>query len=99
MPASDKPHSRYMPGLDGLRALALIGVMGYHWNFGFAGGGFLGVSLFFVLSGYLITDILASQWHHHRRIDLKDFWIRRFRRLLPAIFAHAVHPGGVGYAI
>lgn len=85
MPASDKPHSRYMPGLDGLRALALIGVMGYHWNFGFAGGGFLGVSLFFVLSGYLITDILASQWHHHRRIDLKDFWIRRFRRLLPAM--------------
>ena len=85
MPISDKPHSRYMPGLDGLRALALIGVMGYHWNFGFAGGGFLGVSLFFVLSGYLITDILASQWHHHRRIDLKDFWIRRFRRLLPAM--------------
>lgn len=85
MPISDKPHSRYMPGLDGLRALALIGVMGYHWNFGFAGGGFLGVSLFFVLSGYLITDILASQWHQHRRIDLKDFWIRRFRRLLPAM--------------
>lgn len=85
MPVSDKPHSRYMPGLDGLRALALIGVMGYHWNFGFAGGGFLGVSLFFVLSGYLITDILASQWHHQRRIDLKDFWIRRFRRLLPAM--------------
>ncbi|MGY5345163.1 acyltransferase family protein [Paenibacillus glucanolyticus] len=85
MPISDKPHSRYMPGLDGLRALALIGVMGYHWNFGFAGGGFLGVSLFFVLSGYLITDILASQWHHQRRIDLKDFWIRRFRRLLPAM--------------
>ncbi|GIO95498.1 hypothetical protein J14TS5_05840 [Paenibacillus lautus] len=85
MPVSDKPRSRYMPGLDGLRALALIGVMGYHWNFGFAGGGFLGVSLFFVLSGYLITDILASQWHHQRRIDLKDFWIRRFRRLLPAM--------------
>lgn len=85
MPVSDNAHSRYMPGLDGLRALALIGVMGYHWNFGFAGGGFLGVSLFFVLSGYLITNILASQWHHQRRIDLKDFWIRRFRRLLPAM--------------
>ncbi|GAB6926701.1 hypothetical protein JCM10914A_06840 [Paenibacillus sp. JCM 10914] len=85
MPVSDKPQSRYMPGLDGLRALALIGVMGYHWNFGFAGGGFLGVSLFFVLSGYLITDILAAQWQHERRIDLKDFWIRRFRRLLPAM--------------
>ncbi|KOP66971.1 acyltransferase [Bacillus sp. FJAT-18019] len=85
MPVPDKPRSRYMPGLDGLRALALIGVMGYHWSFGFAKGGFLGVSLFFVLSGYLITDILASQWHHQQRIDLKDFWIRRFRRLLPAM--------------
>lgn len=85
MPIPDKPRSRYMPGLDGLRAIALIGVMGYHWSFGFASGGFLGVSLFFVLSGYLITDILASQWHHHQRIDLKDFWIRRFRRLLPAM--------------
>lgn len=85
MPIPDKPRSRYMPGLDGLRALALIGVMGYHWSFGFASGGFLGVSLFFVLSGYLITDILASQWHHQQRIDLKDFWIRRFRRLLPAM--------------
>ncbi|CAM3371727.1 MULTISPECIES: acyltransferase family protein [Paenibacillus] len=85
MPGSGKSHSRYMPGLDGLRALALIGVMAYHWGFGFASGGFLGVSLFFVLSGYLITDILTSQWHHHRRIDLKDFWVRRFRRLLPAI--------------
>jgi len=85
MPVPDKPRSRYMPGLDGLRAIALIGVMGYHWSFGFASGGFLGVSLFFVLSGYLITDILASQWHHQQRIDLKDFWIRRFRRLLPAM--------------
>lgn len=81
----DRPHLRYMPGLDGLRALALLGVMAYHWQFGFASGGFLGVSLFFVLSGYLITDILASQWHRNRRIDLRDFWIRRIKRLTPAM--------------
>ncbi|MFC7681051.1 acyltransferase family protein [Paenibacillus sp. GCM10028914] len=81
-----KKQTRYMPGLDGLRALALIGVMSYHWGFDFAPGGFLGVSIFFVLSGYLITDILASQWRNYGRIDLKDFWYRRFRRLLPAMF-------------
>ncbi|KKO53691.1 acyltransferase family protein [Paenibacillus sp. DMB20] len=87
MPEPIKKGSRYMPGLDGLRALALIGVMSYHWGLSFAPGGFLGVSVFFVLSGYLITDILASQWRDHGRLDLKDFWYRRFRRLLPAMFA------------
>ncbi|WP_106766466.1 acyltransferase family protein [Paenibacillus faecalis] len=86
MPEPMKKQFRYMPGLDGLRALALFGVMGYHWGFDFAPGGFLGVSIFFVLSGYLITDILASQWRLNGRIDLKDFWYRRFRRLLPAMF-------------
>lgn len=86
MPEPLKKETRYMPGLDGLRALALIGVMCYHWGFDFAPGGFLGVSIFFVLSGYLITDILASQWRNYGRLDLKDFWYRRFRRLLPAMF-------------
>lgn len=81
----DRPLTRYMPGLDGLRALALLAVMAYHWQFGFASGGFLGVSLFFVLSGYLITDILAAQWHHSRTLNLKDFWMRRIRRLMPAM--------------
>lgn len=85
MPKPMKTGSRYMPGLDGLRALALIGVMCYHWGLDEAPGGFLGVSVFFVLSGYLITNILAMQWHHHGRIDLKHFWYRRFRRLLPAM--------------
>ncbi|WP_245640165.1 acyltransferase family protein [Paenibacillus dakarensis] len=85
-----KKQSRYMPGLDGLRALALFGVISYHFGFEFAPGGFLGVSIFFVLSGYLITDILASQWRNYGRLDLKDFWYRRFRRLLPAMFTMLV---------
>lgn len=76
----------YMPGLDGLRALAVLAVIAYHLNLDWAPGGLLGVSLFFVLSGYLITNILLQQWEHSGTIDLKDFWLRRARRLLPALF-------------
>ena len=87
------PHLTYRPGLDGLRALAVIGVFLYHtrsrvWGTGTDGwlpGGFLGVDLFFVLSGYLITSILLIEWEHHRRIDLLRFWGRRARRLFPAV--------------
>ncbi|MDR3602293.1 MAG: acyltransferase family protein [Desulfosporosinus sp.] len=75
-----------MPGLDGLRALAVLAVIAYHLNLKGASGGFLGVGLFFVLSGYLITDLLTVQWSVTGRIDLKDFWLRRARRLLPALF-------------
>ncbi|MDQ7096776.1 acyltransferase family protein [Desulfosporosinus sp. PR] len=75
-----------MPGLDGLRALAVFAVIAYHLNLKWAPGGLLGVCLFFVLSGYLITDLLAVQWSSTGRIDLKDFWLRRARRLLPALF-------------
>ncbi len=76
----------YMPGLDGLRALAVLAVIVYHLNPDWAPGGLLGVSLFFVLSGYLITNILLTQWEQTGRIDLRDFWLRRARRLLPALF-------------
>ncbi|WP_028305520.1 acyltransferase family protein [Desulfitobacterium sp. PCE1] len=76
----------YMPGLDGLRALAVFAVIAYHLNVSWAPGGLLGVTLFFVLSGYLITNILLKQWDGTGRIDLKDFWLRRARRLLPAVF-------------
>jgi peptidoglycan/LPS O-acetylase OafA/YrhL len=84
------PHLTYRPGLDGLRALAVIGVFLYHaWPHGDGGGwlpgGFLGVDLFFVLSGYLITSILLIEWEHHTRIDLLRFWARRARRLFPAL--------------
>ncbi|PGS51757.1 acyltransferase family protein [Bacillus sp. AFS041924] len=77
---------RYMAGLDGLRALAVLSVIAYHLNFSWASGGFLGVTVFFVLSGYLITDLLIAEWSINNRIDLKRFWFRRAKRLLPGMF-------------
>lgn len=83
----DQPHARrYMPGLDGLRALAVLAVIAYHLNLPWAPGGLLGVCIFFVLSGYLITDILADQWQTSGGLNLKVFWLGRARRLLPALF-------------
>jgi peptidoglycan/LPS O-acetylase OafA/YrhL len=84
------PHLTYRPGLDGLRALAVIGVFLYHAKPHGDGdpwvrGGFLGVDLFFVLSGFLITSILLVEWEHHHRIKLLRFWARRARRLFPAL--------------
>lgn len=76
----------YMPGLDGLRAISVLAVIAYHLNLSWAPGGFLGVGVFFVLSGYLITDQLMAQWQDTRRLDLKDFWMRRLRRLMPGLF-------------
>lgn len=74
-----------MPGLDGLRAIAVLGVIAYHLGFGWAEGGLLGVGVFFTLSGYLITDILLTQ-QRRGGIKLKSFWLARARRLLPALF-------------
>ena len=78
--------TRYMPGLDGLRALAVVAVMIYHANHEWLSGGFLGVEVFFVISGYLITLLLIGEHERTDRIDLWQFWKRRFRRLLPALF-------------
>jgi peptidoglycan/LPS O-acetylase OafA/YrhL/CubicO group peptidase (beta-lactamase class C family) len=74
----------YLPGLDGLRALAVAAVLLYHAELGFVGG-FLGVEVFFVLSGFLITALLFAEWQQHGRIQLAAFWMRRVRRLLPAL--------------
>ena len=76
----------YLPGLDGLRALAVIGVLLYHADLAWAPGGFLGVEVFFVISGYLITSLLLAEWRQQGHVDLTAFWLRRARRLLPAAF-------------
>jgi peptidoglycan/LPS O-acetylase OafA/YrhL len=77
---------RYIPGFDGLRALAVLAVIAYHLNLPYSAGGFLGVTVFFVLSGFLITSLLMWEWEQTQKIDLKPFWIRRAKRLLPAMF-------------
>ena len=76
----------YVPGLDGLRALAVIAVITYHANREWLGGGFLGVEVFFVISGYLITLLLIAERERSGSVSLTDFWVRRARRLLPALF-------------
>ena len=86
MPRPVDSGQRYMPGLDGLRALAVLAVIAYHEQFAWAPGGLLGVGVFFTLSGFLITGILISQWAKLGRIKLGDFWLHRARRLLPALF-------------
>ncbi len=77
---------RHLPALNGLRGLAVIGVVAYHLQLGWAKGGYLGVDLFFVLSGFLITTLLLEEWVGSGRISLAAFWGRRARRLLPALF-------------
>ncbi|HZG66666.1 MAG TPA: acyltransferase family protein, partial [Herpetosiphonaceae bacterium] len=83
----DERHARlpYLPGLDGLRAIAVIAVLLFHAGLDLRGG-FLGVESFFVLSGFLITGLLLAEWREHGRVDLGRFWLRRARRLLPALF-------------
>ena len=76
-----------MPGLDGLRAIAVLAVIAYHLHLGWAPGGMLGVGVFFTLSGYLITDLLLGQHEATGKLQLADFWRRRARRLLPALAA------------
>ncbi|HEU4656599.1 MAG TPA: acyltransferase family protein [Capillimicrobium sp.] len=80
----DGPRLPYMPGLDGLRAFAVAGVVLYHAGAAWVPGGFLGVDVFFALSGYLITSLLLVEFARRGRIDLKRFWLGRARRLLPA---------------
>lgn len=78
-------HFPYMPGIDAMRAIAVLAVFGYHAGLGWLPGGFLGVDVFFVISGYLITSLLLREFRGTGRIQLARFWIRRARRLLPAV--------------
>lgn len=91
-PLNRRNNSKIRPlrGLDGLRALAALAVLGYHLIPGKLVGGFLGVDVFFVLSGFLITSLLVSEYERHGEISLKRFWIRRVRRLFPAAFLMAI---------
>jgi peptidoglycan/LPS O-acetylase OafA/YrhL len=84
-------HSRrielaHYAGLDGLRGIAVLAVVLYHGGVSWVPGGFLGVEVFFVLSGFLITSLLVAEWQRSSTIALGAFWIRRARRLLPALF-------------
>jgi peptidoglycan/LPS O-acetylase OafA/YrhL len=77
----------YVPSLDGLRGLAILAVMGFNAHLGWTHGGFLGVDLFFALSGFLITCVLLEGYAKTFTIRLKEFYVRRAFRLLPALFA------------
>lgn len=77
----------YLPGLDGVRAIAVLAVMGYHLQAPGLSGGFLGVDTFFVLSGFLITSLLLQEQARSGRTNLIAFWGRRARRLFPGLFA------------
>ena len=79
--------ARYIPALDGLRALSVLAVLAFHAELTRAPGGFLGVEVFFVVSGYLISSLLLNELHQTGAISLPEFWLRRARRLLPALFA------------
>ena len=74
----------YRPEIDGLRALAVIGVIFYHSEF--LPGGFLGVDIFFVISGYLITSIIYKEYLKEKKFSFTNFYQKRMRRLLPALF-------------
>ena len=74
-----------MPGIDALRAIAVLAVFLYHAGVGWMPGGFLGVDVFFVISGYLITSLLLSEFRRGGHVNLWKFWLRRARRLLPAV--------------
>ncbi len=75
----------YLPGLDGLRAIAIIGVLLYHAGLDWVPGGFLGVDVFFVLSGFLITSLILEEYDRSGRVDFRRFYLGRARRLLPAV--------------
>src|SRR5476649_1021683 len=86
-PSLDSSPARYFPALDGLRALSVFAVLAFHAELARVPGGFLGVEVFFVVSGYLITALLLLEQRETGALSLAEFWLRRARRLLPALFA------------
>jgi len=75
----------YVPALDGIRAIAILLVLGLHAGMPFMVGGYIGVDIFFFLSGFLITTLLIREYATKHRINLKNFYVRRILRLLPAL--------------
>jgi len=85
--------SRYITGFDGIRALAVAGVIIYHLLPYNLQGGYMGVPIFFAVSGYLITDLLLQEWEQNGRIDFIGFYVRRLKRLYPALVAMLIGTG------
>ncbi|MDH4145216.1 MAG: acyltransferase, partial [Acidimicrobiia bacterium] len=94
--ASPTHRLAHLPTLDGLRAVAVIAVLGYHAGLSRAGGGFLGVEVFFVVSGFVITALLHAEVAASGAVDLRRFWVRRIRRLVPALAVLLVAVAGLG---
>ncbi|MGX6970719.1 acyltransferase family protein [Vagococcus bubulae] len=86
---------KYIKGIDGLRAIAVIGVILYHLMPQSVSGGFLGVPLFFVISGYLMTDILLFEWENRQKIKIRDFYFRRVKRIYPSLIVLFIVTGSV----
>jgi len=84
--AREDQHLPTLPALDGIRAVAVAAVLLYHSDIFWFPGGLLGVEVFFVLSGYLITSLLWTELGRTARVDIPHFWQRRARRLFPALF-------------
>lgn len=84
---------KYITGIDGLRSIAVVGVILYHLIPQYMPGGYLGVTLFFVISGYLMTDILLSQWEDRKKIGLKNFYYKRARRIYPSLIMMLIMTG------
>jgi peptidoglycan/LPS O-acetylase OafA/YrhL len=83
----DGPKLPRVPGFDGLRGLALIAVLAFHQGFDLARGGFLGISSFFTLSGFLVATLALAEWSQTGRLALGRFWERRARRIIPGVVA------------
>ena len=89
---------QYQPKIDGLRAIAVLSVVFYHLKISSFGGGFIGVDIFFVISGYLITSIILSE-KEKGIFDLKKFLLKRIKRLLPAIIFVSIFTALLGFLI
>ena len=87
---TDLPH---IPALDGIRGVAVLGILLFHA--GHLVGGWLGVDLFLVLSGFLITSLLLAEYEATETISIPGFWIRRARRLIPGLYAGGMDAGGM----